>query len=61
MKIPGDVGPAKSDGDASSLGNRDLLSEGKNFEGSVTATAKEQADGSQGREDEFGHELTLVS
>lgn len=48
MKIPGDVGPAKSDGNASSLGNRDLLSEGENFEGSVTATAKEQADGSQG-------------
>jgi len=48
MKIPGDVGPAKSDGDASSLGNRDLLSEGEKFEGGVTATAEEQADGNLG-------------
>jgi len=41
--------------------NRDLLPEGENFEGVIGSAAEEHTDGSQGREYEFGHELTLVA
>ena len=43
------------------LEHGDLLSEGKNFEGSITSTPEEDADGGQDCEDEFGHELTVVT
>ena len=39
----------------------DLLSEGEDFEGGVAATAKEDADDREDGEDEFPHELTLVT
>ena len=35
----------------------DLLPEGEDFEGSIASTAEEDADG----EDEFEHELTVVT
>jgi len=41
--------------------HRDLLSEGKNFEGGVGSTAEEDTDHGEEGEDELRHELTLVA
>jgi hypothetical protein len=41
------------------LENRDLLSEGENFQGGGASTAEEDADHSDDSEDEFRHELPL--
>ncbi|HEY1494960.1 MAG TPA: hypothetical protein VGF49_10480 [Candidatus Solibacter sp.] len=37
----------------------DVLSEGQNFEGGITSTAKKYSDADNEREDEFEHEVTL--
>jgi len=39
----------------------DLLSEGQNFESGITSTAEKHSDADNEREDEFEHELTLVT
>jgi hypothetical protein len=41
--------------------DRNLLSQGEDFQGGVAPTAEEDSDGGQDRENEFGHELTLVT
>ena len=39
----------------------DLLSQGKELEGRVASTTEEDADGGEKSENEFGHEITLVT
>ena len=39
----------------------DLLSEGQNFEGGIRSTAEKHSDTDKEREDEFKHQLTLVT
>jgi hypothetical protein len=41
--------------------DRDLLAEGEDLKGRVPSTAEEDTDHGREREDEFGHEITLVT
>jgi hypothetical protein len=41
--------------------NRDLLPQGEDLKGRVTSTAEEDTDHGKEGEDEFGHEITLVT
>jgi hypothetical protein len=43
------------------VGHCELLSEGEDLEGGLASTAEEDAHGSQDREGELKHELTLVA
>jgi hypothetical protein len=43
------------------LEHGDLLSEGEDFEGRVASTAEEDMDHGEDGEDEYRHELTLVT
>ncbi len=41
--------------------DRDLLSQGEDFEGGITSTTEEDTNRSQESKDEFEHELTVVT